>query len=103
MYAVYGMDSSATHIVQVVGELLLLGFYILLFGSYLYMMGSRRPSETVDTSLYMALTITLFVLSTIFVMEYTVNLVHFSTRAFTAVMTGDFGPVVRPSAEKTII
>ncbi|EEB91384.1 hypothetical protein MPER_10261, partial [Moniliophthora perniciosa FA553] len=53
---------------------LVYGFYILLFGTYIYMMrNGNRGDERANHNLYLTLTVVLFVLTTLFVVDYTVQ------------------------------
>ncbi|KAK7045813.1 hypothetical protein VNI00_007217 [Paramarasmius palmivorus] len=72
------------------------GFYLLLFGTCMYMF--HRKTKTDDqlpnSKLYLTLTVILFLLATTFVGDYTGLLVNQTIIHFTAVRTGDYGPLI---------
>ncbi|KAI3608451.1 hypothetical protein WG66_000941 [Moniliophthora roreri] len=71
------------------------GLYVLLFGAAVYMMRSRQQcDERLNWSLYLLLTVILFVFSTAYVVIETVYLVRDSIICFTAVKTRDYEPLV---------
>ncbi|ESK83551.1 hypothetical protein Moror_12098 [Moniliophthora roreri MCA 2997] len=67
------------------------GFYVLLFGTYVYMMCSdHKESERFRRNLNLALAVVLFGLSTASIVVYTTNVVDQSIALFTAVKTQDY-------------
>ncbi|KAI3607380.1 hypothetical protein WG66_004497 [Moniliophthora roreri] len=67
------------------------GFYVLLFGTCVYMMRSRRQgNERLTRNLYLSLTVALFVFSTAFVVVYTYDVVYESIIYFTAAKAQDY-------------
>uniref|UniRef100_A0A0W0GEL2 G protein-coupled receptor n=1 Tax=Moniliophthora roreri TaxID=221103 RepID=A0A0W0GEL2_MONRR len=69
---------------------LLYGFYILLFGTCVHIMRGRQPvGEGLNRNLYLSLTVILFVLTTAFIVDYTVVIVSESIAYFTVVKTRD--------------
>ncbi|ESK83889.1 hypothetical protein Moror_7577 [Moniliophthora roreri MCA 2997] len=67
------------------------GFYILLFGSCVYMMRSRRrEDEPRYLNLYLSLTVALFALSTMFIAAFTLSLVARATVLFTALKLEEY-------------
>ncbi|KAI3596584.1 hypothetical protein WG66_003387 [Moniliophthora roreri] len=71
------------------------GFYVLLFGTYVYMMrGRQQDNEHLNHNLYPLLTVVLFVLSTVFVAAKTMDEVRRSIFLFTTLQTGDYEPLL---------
>uniref|UniRef100_A0A0W0G6I1 Uncharacterized protein n=1 Tax=Moniliophthora roreri TaxID=221103 RepID=A0A0W0G6I1_MONRR len=69
---------------------LLTGFYVTLFGMYIYMMCTRPLArEICNARLYFWLTVVLFALSTLSVADSTIRLVRETIIYFTAVSTGE--------------
>ncbi|EEB96992.1 hypothetical protein MPER_03778, partial [Moniliophthora perniciosa FA553] len=70
---------------------LLYGFYILLFGICVYMMRGRQAvGERLYRNMYLSLTVILFVLTTVFIVDYTIVIVlSESIVYFTVVKTRD--------------
>ncbi|KAK7040899.1 hypothetical protein VNI00_009495 [Paramarasmius palmivorus] len=68
------------------------GIYVLLFGTYLYMMRKREKGAN---QLYLWLTVALFVLTTIFVVFYTIQSVNLSIILFDTVKDGDYVSLAR--------
>ncbi|KAK7054318.1 hypothetical protein VNI00_003511 [Paramarasmius palmivorus] len=67
------------------------GSYVLLFGTYLYMMRNRdQTGERQNRNLYLTLTAVLFVLSTIFVINHTVYYAHGAVVRFNVVKNEDY-------------
>ncbi|KAK7054283.1 hypothetical protein VNI00_003476 [Paramarasmius palmivorus] len=67
------------------------GIYVLLFGTYLYMTRSRNQTyDRRNKNLYLILAVVLFVLSTIFVVNYTIWAAHASIVRFNVVKDGDY-------------
>ncbi|ESK84702.1 hypothetical protein Moror_635 [Moniliophthora roreri MCA 2997] len=67
------------------------GFYVLLFGTCIRIMHNRQSEDDrPNYSLYLSLTIILFVLSTLFVAGYTIDQGTRSVIYFTAIKTGDY-------------
>ncbi|KAK7034059.1 hypothetical protein VNI00_012490, partial [Paramarasmius palmivorus] len=66
------------------------GMYVLLFGTYLYMMrhSEQRPVRR-ENGLHLWLAVALFILSTMFVVDYTIRFVTDSATYFDALETGD--------------
>ncbi|EEB95509.1 hypothetical protein MPER_05510 [Moniliophthora perniciosa FA553] len=82
------------------------GLYILLFGTAFHLMhsGHRRPDdEWLNRKMYLSLMVVLFVLSTAFVVDYTIGAVEESSAFFTAVKTLDDQPLVDYLHKKTIL
>jgi len=73
----------------------LTGIYVLLFGTYLYMIRGREQRRSGTYKLYLGLTIALFVLSTIFAAGYTVIYVSDSVMFFGTIKTGNYQTVTR--------
>ncbi|KAK7037263.1 hypothetical protein VNI00_011254 [Paramarasmius palmivorus] len=65
------------------------GFYVLLFGLCMRIMHARKR-EHVNQTLYLTLTIILFILSTLFVVDYTINIVGETILYFTAMKTANY-------------
>ncbi|KAI3607934.1 hypothetical protein WG66_004492 [Moniliophthora roreri] len=82
------------------------GFYVLLFGTCVYMMrGHQHGNERLDWNLYLSLTVALFVFSTAFVVVYTTDMIYVSITLFTALKTQEYEPLVdliAHSIEQTI-
>uniref|UniRef100_A0A0W0G636 Uncharacterized protein n=1 Tax=Moniliophthora roreri TaxID=221103 RepID=A0A0W0G636_MONRR len=71
------------------------GFYVLLFCACVYMMLQRQPDDDhPNRGLYLSLTVILFMFSTVFVVVYTIDLVHGSIVSFTAVKTREYEPLL---------
>ncbi|ESK87662.1 hypothetical protein Moror_1904 [Moniliophthora roreri MCA 2997] len=71
------------------------GLYVLLFGAAVYMMRSRQQcNEWLNWSLYLSLTVILFVFSTAYVVVITIFAVRKSIICFTAVKTRDYEPMM---------
>uniref|UniRef100_A0A0W0FAF6 Uncharacterized protein n=1 Tax=Moniliophthora roreri TaxID=221103 RepID=A0A0W0FAF6_MONRR len=70
------------------------GLYILLFGAAVYLMRSRQRGDEskFNCKFYLSLTVILFVLCTMFVVDYTIQNLLEPVIFFTAVKTGDFKP-----------
>ncbi|EEB89097.1 hypothetical protein MPER_12850 [Moniliophthora perniciosa FA553] len=67
------------------------GFYVLLFGVCFHMMRRQGPDgEQLNASLYLWLAIILFLLTTIFVVAYTMSQIHQTLVFFAAAKTGDY-------------
>jgi hypothetical protein len=67
------------------------GIYVLLFATYVYMARGRNdPGERLDHNLYVTLTVALFVLTTIFVVNITIYYPHGAVVRFNAVKKGDY-------------
>ncbi|KAI3618211.1 hypothetical protein WG66_005615 [Moniliophthora roreri] len=83
------------------------GFYVLLFGTCVYIMLRRqKDDERPNHKLYLWISVILFVLSTVFVVVYTISLVSGSIIRFNAVKTQDYLPLVlhlTRDVENTII
>uniref|UniRef100_A0A0W0G6F1 Uncharacterized protein n=1 Tax=Moniliophthora roreri TaxID=221103 RepID=A0A0W0G6F1_MONRR len=84
------------------------GFYILLFGAYIYTNFSRqRPvGEQPNSRLYLSLTLTLFVLATVYVVAYTIEVVSRSIVFFTVLETRNYRLLVNyllHDSEKTVV
>ncbi|THU99234.1 hypothetical protein K435DRAFT_659406 [Dendrothele bispora CBS 962.96] len=75
------------------------GIYVLLFGTYLYMIlggrGQRLSGTTAAFKLYLGLTSALFILSTVFAAGYAVIYVNDSVMFFNTVKSGDYQAVIR--------
>ncbi|ESK89059.1 hypothetical protein Moror_5334 [Moniliophthora roreri MCA 2997] len=83
------------------------GFYVLLFGTCVYIMLRRqKDDERPNHKLYLWISVILFILSTVFVVVYTISLVSGSIIRFNAVKTQDYLPLVlhlTRDVENTII
>uniref|UniRef100_A0A0W0EZK2 Uncharacterized protein n=1 Tax=Moniliophthora roreri TaxID=221103 RepID=A0A0W0EZK2_MONRR len=82
------------------------GLYILLFGTAFHLMYSRhrrQDDEWLNRKMYLSLTVVLFVLSTAFVVDYTIGALEESSAFFTAVKILDDQPLVDYSHRKTTL
>uniref|UniRef100_A0A0W0EUV5 Uncharacterized protein n=1 Tax=Moniliophthora roreri TaxID=221103 RepID=A0A0W0EUV5_MONRR len=72
------------------------GFYVLLFGTCIYMLRSHQDhtGERLNGNLYLSLTAILFIFCTVFVVDYTIATVHPNLIFFTAAKTGNYKPLV---------
>ncbi|ESK84254.1 hypothetical protein Moror_3793 [Moniliophthora roreri MCA 2997] len=67
------------------------GFYVLLFGVCFYMMRRQGPDgEHLNASLYLWLATILFMLTTIFIVAYTMSQIYQTLVFFTAAKTGNY-------------
>ncbi|ESK83870.1 hypothetical protein Moror_13481 [Moniliophthora roreri MCA 2997] len=86
---------------------LVYGFYILLFGTYIYMTcNGNRGDKQANHNLYLTLTVILFVLSTLFVVDYTIQEVRNSVVLFTTIQNGDYQMLMDYSTrdvQKTVV
>ncbi|ESK87659.1 hypothetical protein Moror_1901 [Moniliophthora roreri MCA 2997] len=88
-------DTVILSITTLSGMYFVYGLYILLFGAAVYMMRSRHQcNERLNWSLYLSLTVILFVFSTAFVVVITIIGVHRSIIYFTIAKTRDYEPLV---------
>uniref|UniRef100_A0A0W0FNN1 Uncharacterized protein n=1 Tax=Moniliophthora roreri TaxID=221103 RepID=A0A0W0FNN1_MONRR len=73
------------------------GLYILLFGTSIYIMHCHQQEqgdERLDNNLYSLLTIILFVLSTVFVVDWTIESIRGPSAVFNMFKTGSTQPMV---------
>ncbi|ESK83874.1 hypothetical protein Moror_11089 [Moniliophthora roreri MCA 2997] len=73
------------------------GLYVLLFGTSIYIMHRHQQEqgdERLDNNLYSLLTIILFVLSTVFVVDWTIESIRGPSAVFNMFKTGSTQPMV---------
>uniref|UniRef100_A0A0W0FVU7 Uncharacterized protein n=1 Tax=Moniliophthora roreri TaxID=221103 RepID=A0A0W0FVU7_MONRR len=78
------------------------GIYVLLFGTLIYMTRNSRRYERLS-NFHLWLTTTLFVLATMFVIDFTVASIRESWALFMTVDTGDNREYLRSDVEKRVI
>ncbi|EEB91790.1 hypothetical protein MPER_09797, partial [Moniliophthora perniciosa FA553] len=81
------------------------GFYVLIFGSCVFMMRVRKREDSLNGNLYLSLATILFILSTVVVVSRTIVTVTQSITYYTSLTTGDYEASVNfllHNTEKTV-
>ncbi|ESK83873.1 hypothetical protein Moror_13484 [Moniliophthora roreri MCA 2997] len=77
------------------------GFYIVLFGTCVYLMRSRQKAENLNPNQYLSSITLLFALATIFVVSYTIASVRDTIYWFEALRTGNYKPLISYLTQNT--